>query len=152
MVDAARERDGGAGASTRGGRPEVDGVDAKVEALKVKARMPSRAEKKALAVRVDRFKRGPKVAVKQIKDKKLRGQMQHSEKLLDDAASSAAKVRARCAPRSWAPLALRPHAIRVPLSPHAALPSAVTTARPARLGFGMGGGGSDATRAHASTR
>jgi hypothetical protein len=34
-------------------------VDAKVEALKVKARMPSRAEKKALAVRVDRFKRGP---------------------------------------------------------------------------------------------
>jgi len=105
MVEARSSRDGGAGASTRGGSSRSAGVDAAEEAAKSQGRKPTKKEAKALAVRVETFKRGPKVAVKHIKDKKLRGQMQHSEKLLDEAASSAAKVRA---PPSASPRAPRP--------------------------------------------
>eukprot|EP00976_Prorocentrum_cordatum_P018783 380914-Prorocentrum_minimum.AAC.5 len=47
---------------------------------------------KALSVRANQFKRGPDVALKHIKDKKLKGKLRQSEKLVKDAALSAAKV------------------------------------------------------------
>mmetsp|Transcript_20412 Transcript_20412/g.44653 ORF Transcript_20412/g.44653 Transcript_20412/m.44653 type:complete len:546 (-) Transcript_20412:382-2019(-) len=47
---------------------------------------------KALGVRANQFKRGPDVALKHIKDKKLKGKLRQSEKLVKDAALSAAKA------------------------------------------------------------
>ena len=43
-------------------------------------------------VRLAKFKRGPAVATKKLADKKLRAQLQYSDKLVKDAAVSAAKV------------------------------------------------------------
>mmetsp|Transcript_37780 Transcript_37780/g.70924 ORF Transcript_37780/g.70924 Transcript_37780/m.70924 type:complete len:546 (-) Transcript_37780:283-1920(-) len=55
-------------------------------------RVVPKQETKALAARVTKFKRGPEIATKRIKDKKLRGQLRHSEKLVEEAAISAAKT------------------------------------------------------------
>mmetsp|Transcript_23671 Transcript_23671/g.39710 ORF Transcript_23671/g.39710 Transcript_23671/m.39710 type:complete len:538 (-) Transcript_23671:220-1833(-) len=53
---------------------------------------PKAKKDKALGVRVNKFKRGPDVVTKHIKDKKLRGKLRQSEKLVKEAALTAAKT------------------------------------------------------------